>query len=132
MNEMRHREETTMKSILVIDDNENMLRMMCDLLQRSGYNVISATDGMQGLKIFHTHPPDLVITDIIMPDKEGLEIIMELCKQRPRPKIIAVSGGGILQPHTYLALARKLGADHAIEKPFRPSDLLALVQQLLT
>lgn len=121
-----------MKNILVIDDNENMLQMMCDLLQRSGYNVISATNGMQGLKIFHTHAPDLVITDIIMPDKEGLEIIMELSKQRPRPKIIAVSGGGILLPHTYLALARKLGADHAIEKPFRPSDLLTLVQQLLT
>ncbi|EKD36202.1 MAG: hypothetical protein ACD_75C01602G0003 [uncultured bacterium] len=57
---------------------------------------------------------------------------MAVCKQQPRPRMIAISGGGILEPHNYLALARKLGADHAIEKPFRPSDLLALVQQLLT
>lgn len=121
-----------MKKILVIDDNENMLQMMCDLLDRSGYDVISAADGVQGLKTFHSHIPDLVITDIIMPDKEGLEIIMELSKQQPRPKIIAVSGGGILEPQTYLALAKKLGADHAIAKPFRPADLLSLVQKLLT
>lgn len=120
-----------MKNILVIDDNENMLQMMHDFLDRSGYNVFTATDGVQGLKAFHAHTPDLVITDIIMPDKEGLEVIMELNKQQPRPKIIAVSGGGILDPQTYLSLARKLGADHAITKPFRPAELLALVQTLL-
>ena len=121
-----------MKNILVIDDNENMLQMMFDLLTRSGYNVISATDGAQGLKKFHAHPPDMVITDIIMPEKEGLEVIMELNKQQPKPKIIAISGGGILEPKTYLALAQKLGADEVIAKPFRPAELLKLVAQLLT
>ncbi|HBG21169.1 MAG TPA: response regulator [Desulfobulbaceae bacterium] len=120
-----------MKNILIIEDNENMLQMMCDLLGRSGYSVITATDGVQGLKAFHTHSPALVITDIIMPDKEGLEVIMELTKQEPRPKIIAVSGGGILEPQTYLSLARKLGADHALAKPFRPAELLALIEHLL-
>jgi len=120
-----------MKSILIIEDNENMLQMMCDLLGRSGYSVITATDGVQGLKAFHAHSPALVITDIIMPDKEGLEVIMELTKQQPRPKIIAVSGGGILEPQTYLSLARKLGADHALAKPFRPAELLTLIEQLL-
>lgn len=120
-----------MKSILVIEDNENMLQMMCDLLGRSGYTVYTATDGVQGLKAFRTHSPALVITDIIMPDKEGLEVIMELTKQQPRPRIIAVSGGGILEPQTYLSLARKLGADHALAKPFRPAELLGLIERLL-
>ena len=67
-----------------------------------------------------------------MPDKEGLEIIMELRKEQPSPKIIAISGGGILGPKTYLTLAQKFGADQAIAKPFRPTELLASVQQLLT
>ena len=120
-----------MKSILIIEDNENMLQMMCDLLGRSGYAVFSAADGVQGLKAFHAHSPALVITDIIMPDKEGLEVIMELTKQQPRPKIIAISGGGILEPQTYLSLARKLGADHALAKPFRPAELLTLIEKLL-
>jgi DNA-binding response OmpR family regulator len=120
-----------MKNILIIDDNENMLRMMGDLLSRSGYNVLSAPDGVNGMKTYHANPPDLVITDIIMPDKEGLEVIMELVKQEPRPKIIAMSGGGMMEPQTYLSLARKLGADQVIEKPFRSAELLSLIEKLL-
>ncbi len=121
-----------MKNILVIEDNENMLSMMNDLLSRSEYHVISATDGVAGLKAYRTAKPDLVITDIIiMPNKEGLEVIMDLVKETPRPKIIAMSGGGIMEPRTYLSLAEKLGADEIIEKPFRPADLLALVAKLL-
>jgi DNA-binding response OmpR family regulator len=121
-----------MKNILIIDDSENMLRMMSDLLSRSGYNVFTASDGVKGLQIYYTHPPDLVITDIIMPDKEGLEVIMELVKQKPRPKIIAISGGGMMEPQTYLALASKLGADQILEKPFRPVELLTLIEKLLS
>lgn len=128
MNDLK---ETTVKNILIIEDNENMLRMMSDLLGRAGYSILTATDGVQGLKKFKTHTPDLVITDIIMPDKEGLEVIMELNKQQPRPKVIAVSGGGILEPQTYLSLAKKLGADNTLAKPFRPAELLSLVKQLL-
>ncbi len=120
-----------MKNILVIEDNENMLSMMNDLLSRSEYHVISATDGVAGLKAYRTAKPDLVITDIIMPNKEGLEVIMDLVKETPRLKIIAMSGGGIMEPRTYLSLAEKLGADEIIEKPFRPADLLALVAKLL-
>ena len=125
------RSGTVMKNILVIEDNENMLSMMNDLLSRSEYHVISATDGVAGLKAYRTAKPDLVITDIIMPNKEGLEVIMDLVKETPRLKIIAMSGGGIMEPRTYLSLAEKLGADEIIEKPFRPADLLALVAKLL-
>lgn len=120
-----------MKTILIIEDNESMLQMMRDLLTRSGYTVFTAVDGMQGLQVFHTHSPDLVITDIIMPDREGLEVIMELTRHQPRPRIIAVSGGGMLEPQTYLFLAEKLGADHVLAKPFRPAELLAVIKRLL-
>ena len=120
-----------MKNVLVIDDNENMLGMMCDLLRRSGYNVISAINGAQGLKAYYANIPDLVITDLIMPDKEGIEIIIELTKQKPRPKIIAISGGGKLGPRTYLPLAEALGADHVLEKPFHPAELIDYVAKSL-
>lgn len=120
-----------MKNILVIEDNENMLRMMSDLLNRSGFHVLSAIDGVAGLKVYRAEKPDLVITDIIMPDKEGLEVIMDLVKEEPRPKIIAMSGGGMMEPRTYLSLAQKLGADEVLEKPFRPVELLDLIAKLL-
>ena len=120
-----------MKSILVIEDNENMLRMLTDLLSRTGYQVLTAIDGVEGMKTYRSARPDLVLTDIIMPDKEGLEVIMELCREVPRPKIIAMSGGGMMDPRTYLSLAEKLGADEVLQKPFHPSDLLAMVEKLL-
>lgn len=120
-----------MKTILVIEDNENMLRMVTDLLSRSGYQVLTASDGVDGMKVYHKAKPDLVLTDIIMPDKEGLEVVMELSREVPRPKIIAMSGGGMMEPRTYLSLADKLGADEVLQKPFRPTDLLALIKRHL-
>jgi DNA-binding response OmpR family regulator len=120
-----------MKTILVIEDNENMLRMVNDLLSRSGYQVLTASDGVEGMKVYHKSKPDLVLTDIIMPDKEGLEVVMELGREVPRPKIIAMSGGGMMEPRTYLSLAEKLGADDVLQKPFRPADLLALIARHL-
>lgn len=120
-----------MKNILVIEDNVNMLRMMSDLLTRSGYQVLTAIDGIAGVKLYLAEKPDLVITDIIMPDKEGLEVIMELTREIPRPKIIAMSGGGMMEARTYLSLAEKLGANAVLEKPFRPAELLDLVAKLL-
>jgi CheY-like chemotaxis protein len=120
-----------MKKILVIEDNASMLQMISDLLKRAGYHVLTAMDGVAGLQIFRTAKPDLVITDIIMPDKEGLEVIMELVQETPRPKIIAMSGGGMMDPHTYLSLAEKLGASEVIQKPFRLQELMTLVEKLI-
>lgn len=123
--------EQARKSILVIDDNEIILKMICDLLNRSGFDVLSASDGVQGLKAYYAGLPRLVITDLIMPNKEGLEVIMELNKQDPKPKIIAISGGGRLEPQSYLPMAEMLGADHVLEKPFHPAELIALVKELI-
>lgn len=120
-----------MKNILVIDDNEQILKMMCGLLQRSGHTVFSAINGAQGLKTYYTHTPDLVITDIIMPEKEGLEVIMELTRQERRPKIIAISGGGRMGPQSYLPMADLLGADHVLQKPFHPAEFMDCVERLL-
>ena len=82
-----------MENILVIDDNEQILKMIYDLLNRSAYTVFSVMNGAQGMKTCYAHTPDLVITDLTMPDKEGLEVTMELTRQEPSPKIIAISGG---------------------------------------
>ena len=120
-----------MKNILVIDDNEHILRMMCDLLHRSGYTVFSAINGAQGMKTYYSNTPVLVITDLIMPDKEGLEVIMELTRQEPRPKIIDISGGGRMEPQSYLPMADLLGADHVLEKPFHLAEFMDCVEKFL-
>jgi DNA-binding response OmpR family regulator len=73
----------------------------------------------------------MVITDLIMPNKEGLGLIMSLHHEKPRPRIIAISGGGKLAPESYLPIADKIGADAILEKPFLPSVLLAIVNRLL-
>lgn len=121
-----------MKKILVIDDDESLLKMMSELLTRSGYEVYKAVDGKKGLRLFYDNRPDLVVTDLIMPEKEGLEVIMELQKQEPKPKIIAISGGGKLKPESYLPLAERLGADYVLEKPFRNPEFLGLIEDLLS
>jgi len=120
-----------MKTILVIEDNEVILTLIYDLLTRSGYKVLTAHDGQKGLKVYYSNSPCIVITDIVMPEKDGLEVIMELNKQKPKPKIIALSGGGKIGPETYLTLAERLGANRTIEKPFNVSELLEAVQDLL-
>ena len=120
-----------MASVLVIDDDAEVGEAVRRILQRAGFVVSAVMSSEQGLKIAAEQPVDVVITDIIMPDKEGLEVIMELSQEKPRPKIIAMSGGGMMEPRTYLSLAEKLGADEVIQKPFRPAELLALVEKLL-
>ena len=121
-----------MKNILVIDDDEHVLAMICDLLHRSGYSVIPAMNGVEGIQSFYATLPDLVITDLIMPDKEGLDVIMELTKREPKPKIIAISGGGKMGPQSYLPIAELLGADCVLEKPFHPAELIDCVDNLLS
>ncbi|MDR3090012.1 MAG: response regulator [Desulfobulbaceae bacterium] len=120
-----------MATILIVDDDPDVLKMLGDALQRAGHQIWRATDGEVGLREFRRLRPRLVITDLIMPNKEGLELIMALNAEQPRPKIIAMSGGGKLAPESYLPLAEKIGADAVLEKPFLPSALLALISGLL-
>ncbi|MEW6262107.1 MAG: response regulator [Thermodesulfobacteriota bacterium] len=120
-----------MTRILVIEDDENTRDVLRQMLNRSGYEVVEARDGKEGLKLYRMEPADLVITDILMPEKEGIQTIMELRREFPWVKIIAISGGGVVGPETYLTMARELGADRTLSKPFTLTALVALVKELL-
>lgn len=119
------------KRILVVDDDVPLCECLNLVLSRAGYDVVSVGDGVAALGEWHRRPFDLVITDLIMPEKEGLATIMELRKLAPRLKIIAISGGGRIAPGDYLNLARHLGANAALAKPFSSEAMLSTVAQLL-
>lgn len=117
--------------VLVIDD-DSLIRMACNnVLKKNGYQVLLAENGNEGIDIFKTESPALVITDMLMPDKEGLETISDLRKINPAAKIIAMSGGGATQNMSFLELAQKIGAQSILNKPFKPDDLLKIVQETL-
>src|SRR5687767_14027836 len=101
-----------MASILLVEDDEQLRPMLKLVLERGGHQVQEAGNGKEALKIYLRHPTDLVVTDLVMPDKEGLETILELRRIYPDVKIIAMSGGGRTGGgQGYLELARKFGAD---------------------
>lgn len=121
-----------MRSILVIDDDGAILDMISWMLKKEGYKALTATDGKEGMRTIKNTPEiDLVITDLLMPEKEGIETISELKKGFPQIKILAISGGGIGSTETYLSIAKKLGADLTLKKPFTKRDLVESVQKLL-
>ncbi len=120
-----------MKRILVIEDDIQVKALIQKILERAGYEVIAASDGAEGLKLLRENPADLIITDLIMPRKEGLETIMELRRDYPDVKIIAISGGGRFEPESYLETARQMGAARTFTKPFENEELVAAVQELL-
>jgi len=120
-----------MGTILVLDDDEMILETISIILKNEGYDILTGTNGNEGLKLCGEHKIDLVITDIVMPDKEGLETIGDLRRRFPGIKIIAISGGGRIGPKNYLQLAEKLGAQKTLEKPFTKKDILLAVQEVL-
>ena len=121
-----------MKRILVIDDDVQMRQMLKQMLERQGYEVIDAPDGKEGLKLYRQAPTDLIITDIIMPEKEGVETIIELKRDFPDVKIIAISGGSRgLDAHNCLSYVKGLGVSHIFTKPFEHTELLEAIQELL-
>ena len=122
-----------MARILIIDDDDQFRAMLRKMLERAGYNDIEDTaEGKVGVKLFRQNPFDLVVTDIVIPDKEGIEIIIELNRDYPGIKIIAISGGGKIGPESYLEMAKSLGASITLEKPFGQSDLIDAVKELLS
>ncbi|MBC2705829.1 response regulator [Desulfobacula sp.] len=121
-----------MKQILIIDDEASIRKMLKKLFEKNGYAVIDAQDGSQGVKLFKEHEPDLIITDLIMPEKEGLETISEIKKINPDTKIIAMSGGGVVEPEMYLDLAKNFGAQYSFNKPIDNEALLAAVKHLMS
>jgi two-component system response regulator CpxR len=120
-----------MATILIMDDEEAILSFLKERLMYEGFNVLTAIDGIEGLKLFNDNQVDLVITDIVMPRKEGIETIIEMKKICPDIKIIAMSGGGRNQPESYLGIAKDAGAKYTFEKPFKTSDLVTAVYELL-
>jgi len=120
-----------MPRILVIDDDEQILKMFRMALERAGYEVETASNGDDGLKCYRRNRADLVITDIVMPEKEGLETIMDLKRECPDVKIFALSGGGRISPNGYLTAASRLGAFRTFTKPVVLGDILAAVQEAL-
>jgi len=117
--------------ILIMDDDAQIREMLRQLLERAGYEVAEAPDGRQGIRLYRQAPADLVITDIIMPEKEGLETIRELLRDFPDVKILAISGGGRVLADEYLRLAKQFGAERTLAKPFDQKELLEAVHELV-
>ncbi len=116
-----------MSTVLLIEDNPQMRRMVARALTMAKHHVIEATNGREGLEQFRAHRPEIVITDIVMPEIEGIELIRDIRREAPTVRIIAMSGGGITGNMQFLDFARALGADAVLAKPFRASDVVALV-----
>lgn len=115
--------------ILVIEDHEPMARTIETILVADSHTVVRAADGRAGLTLYAAQNFDLVITDILMPNQEGLETIREMVARNPAVKIIAVSGSGRDGGMDYLHVAEAFGAVSTLQKPFQPEDLLRLVRQ---
>lgn len=121
-----------MKSILVIDDDNDVRKCIRNILEQAGYSVLEAENGIVGMDIFRRDKADLVIVDLFMPEKEGIETIIELRKEFPDQKIIAISGGiPGYGPDNFLNIAQKLGADSSLDKPFNMAQLIDAVEKLL-
>jgi two-component system, chemotaxis family, chemotaxis protein CheY len=120
-----------MAKILVIDDDVIVRETIVQILEDGGHQVVSAEDGKRGMAAFRSESPDLIITDIIMPEQEGIQTITEIRGVQPNAKIIAISGGGRIGNTDFLKIARHLGAFDAIAKPFDPDDLLSRVGRCL-
>jgi CheY-like chemotaxis protein len=120
-----------MLRILIIDDEDQFRSMLRRVLERASYEVVEAQDGNEGIQRCREAPMDLIITDILMPGKEGLETIMDLRREFSQVKIIAISGGGRTGDLNFLELAKRLGAQGTLQKPFGQEELLDAVQEIL-
>ncbi len=120
-----------MSSILVVDDDTQVLDVMSEMLRLEGHQVSVAENGRQAVDRMRDDHFDLVITDLIMPEKEGLETIADIRKLQTDLPIIAISGGGRVGPTDYLETARFIGADATLAKPFGRQELISTVTHLL-
>jgi CheY-like chemotaxis protein len=120
-----------MASILLVDDNDEFRTMLSKVLTRAGFQVQEASDGRQAIELYGIHPSDLVITDLVMPEKEGLETIMEFKRLYAGSKIIAISGEERIGPQASLQVAKALGAQRVLAKPFSDRDILEAVSEVL-
>jgi CheY-like chemotaxis protein len=121
-----------MARILVVDDETGIITILKEMLLKLGYDVLTASGGGEAMEKLSAGGTDLVVTDIVMPDMDGLELISNIQTMYPAVKVIAISGGGAQAgPETYLEDARELGAAHCLTKPFMFKELAAMVQDVL-
>jgi CheY-like chemotaxis protein len=120
-----------MSVILIIEDEKELREMLKVALVRNNYTVLEAENGKEAIIHFKPGVTDLVVTDLIMPEEDGLKVIMKIRQMKPGIKIIAISGGGKAGPGSYLNVAKALGADAIYSKPFSVTDLVAKIEELL-
>jgi len=114
-------------SILVVDDEPGIRELLCIILEAAGNKVSSAQDGNEASKVMASNPVDVVITDLLMPECDGLEFITEIRKKFPAVKIIAMSGGGHVARDSYLRIAKNFGAHFLLEKPFSQAGVMGAI-----
>lgn len=117
--------------ILVVDDDADVRDMVCRTLEANGYVAIPATGGRQAVECLQSGAPDLVITDVVMPDVDGFEVLLKLRLLTPGVGALVMSGGGRLEPAAYLDMASRLGARAILRKPFTRAEMLSAVEQAL-
>lgn len=120
-----------MGKIMVVDDDIGIKKLLENAFLKVGYEVSAFTSGKDAINKFKNDPHDVLITDIIMPEKDGIETIIEIKKIEPNIKIIAISGGGRIKADDYLNIVKKLGVDYTFSKPFSIKEILEAVNNLL-
>jgi DNA-binding response OmpR family regulator len=121
-----------MPRILIVDDDHSFRKMLWLVLVKWGYDAVEAANGKEAEKLHRFLPADLLLTDLIMPEQEGLETIQQFRRLHPAVKIIAMSGGGRSDPRDFLKTAKLFGADRTFAKPFALEELAAAIAQLLS
>jgi DNA-binding response OmpR family regulator len=119
-----------MARILIVDDDPQIRKMVALLLTNAGHTVVEAPNGRDAVDAHRRDPVQLVITDIVMPEQEGIETIEALRQDWPGLPVIAISGG-LANSKIYLALAGKIGANRTLAKPFNPDQLIGVVSEVL-
>lgn len=118
------------QTICVVDDNDDVRGLLVTVLRQAGFGVVSAADGGRAMAAIEAGGISIVVTDIVMPDREGLELIGSIRSRFPRIRILAISGAGELRGQRYLQLALRLGADDCLAKPFTNAEFLSKVGAL--
>jgi DNA-binding NtrC family response regulator len=120
-----------MTRVLLVDDDDDFRMPLRKYLERTGHEVIEARNGTQAVEAYKKQPVDVVVTDLIMPEKEGIETIMELKRQHPQVRIVAMSGGGRINGGDFLKVAQQLGARRALAKPFSCQAMVAAIAEVM-
>ncbi|MBT4688896.1 MAG: response regulator [Rhodospirillaceae bacterium] len=120
-----------MAKILVVDDEAAIRRLLSTILRREGYEILEAANGRLAMDLIHANDLDLVITDIMMPEQDGIETVLRIKEFNANIKVIVISGGGHQRAMDFLPAAERLGADLTLKKPFKPLDVLEAVGNLL-